>query len=201
MKYVKIIFLCFLTIFIITGCNNNNVNVSNKPDKKIYIDENDIPYRKTSADAIDKRSVNNDVIDERYQTVDKNLLKYDLAKGDEYSFEYIDGFAVNSPLRDLKPINDKKYIPILLGYTYLSEVNSTNVSYNEAISMVKKVLPDDITEERVKESKEIPKKYIFFKSSKGNFVVGLNYGRDMNKSMTEYNKDLIVGIHYLKQIN
>ena len=71
--------------------------------------------------------------------------------------------------------------------------------------MIKKVLPNDIIKERSKIIKDNSCEYIFFKSNKGNFVVGLHYGIDdelnRNNPFSPYNKNIVVGINYLKQIN
>ena len=188
----------------LVGCNNNNLNVSNNKNEEISI-ENEIPYMKTPQGGIDGESIDNSIIDKRYKTVNKDILKYDFKETTEYIFEFDDGFAVNSESQDFKPINDKKYQSILLGYTYSSEVSSTIIPYDEAISMVKKVLPNDIIKEKSKMTKDNSCEYIFFKSNKGNFVVGLHYALDYelnrNNPFLPYNKNIIAGIDYLKQIN
>lgn len=62
-----------------------------------------------------------------------------------------------SPLQDLKHISDLKYQNILLGYTYFCEVNPVIITYDQAISLTKKVLPDDVIEKRVKEDTDAGK--------------------------------------------
>ncbi|WP_330677229.1 hypothetical protein, partial [Terrisporobacter petrolearius] len=86
-------------------------------------------------------------------------------------------------------------------FTYTSEENPTKISYKEALKLIKKVLPDDIEKVKSILDKEVSKEYIYYKSDKGNFRVGLTYGEDFNdKSIKEIHKDSIAGIDYSKEI-
>ncbi len=121
--------------------------------------KNDIPSTKESNDSMDmsiiengtpyigefKDSIDNSIIEKRYENVNKKDLSYDtLAKTKEYDNESsIIKIELADSIKD-----DINYCDILLGFTYFSEINPSRLTYNEAITLVKKVLPDDI--EKVK---------------------------------------------------
>ena len=63
-----------------------------------------------------------------------------------------------------------------------------------------KVLPDDIKKVKSVIDEEVNKEYIYYKSEKGNFRVGLCYGYVMTDEGEKVDKDLIVGIDYSKEI-
>lgn len=176
-SFVVIIFACSM---LFAGCSIN-ANTG----------ENEIPYVSDKNEEID-----NSVIEDRYVKVNKEKLTYDEF---EYSGENISGVEVH--LADSIK-NDTSYKDILLGFTYTPEENPTSISYGEALKLIKKVLPDDIEEVNSVLDKEVGKEYIYYKSDKGNFRVGLSYGEeDFNdKSIKEIHKGLIVGIDYSKEI-
>lgn len=89
----------------------------------------------------------------------------------------------------------------MLGFTYFSEMNPSDLTYDQAIELVKKILPNDIEEVDLVIDKEVNKEYIYYKSAKGNFRMGLCYGYEFNDENIEVvNKDKIVGIDYSKEI-
>lgn len=153
--------------------------------------ENEIPYVSDKNEEID-----NSVIEDRYVKVNKEKLTYDEF---EYSGENVSGVEVH--LADSIK-NDTSYKDILLGFTYTPEENPTSISYGEALKLIKKVLPDDIEEVNSVLDKEVGKEYIYYKSDKGNFRVGLSYGEEdfSDKSIKEIHEGLIVGIDYSKEI-
>ena len=80
-------------------------------------------------------------------------------------------------------------------------MNPTNLTYDNAIELVKKVLPDDIKQVDFKIDEEVNTEYIYYESSKGNFRVELCYRYDFNDRNEEVlSKDKIVGIDYSKEI-
>ena len=101
-------------------------------------------------------------------------------------------------------INNKKYMEILKDYTYASEVNPTKIPYSEAVKLTKSILPDDIKEVQKKYDKDTSTTYVSYSSSKGNFVVGFSYDYDTSQASgfnPNSDNEIIVGIHYLKQIS
>jgi len=85
--------------------------------------------------------------------------------------------------------------------TYASEVNPTNITYEDAINLAKSVLPDDIKEIRKKYDNSTTKTYIVCSSNQGNFVVGLAYDhQDTDNFIPVSDKDIIIGIDYMKEI-
>jgi len=180
MKIKKnIIAMIFVCSILFTGCNMNK-----------DIGENEIPYIGDENEEID-----NGVINERYVKVDKQKLTYDEFKYSGENTNQVEVHLANS----IK--NDISYKDILLGFTYTSEENPTKISYEEALKLIKKVLPDDIEKVKSILDKEVSKEYIYYKSDKGNFRVGLSYGEDFNdKSIKEIHKDSIAGIDYSKEI-
>lgn len=158
--------------------------------------ENDIPYTSEFKDKID-----NSIIEKRYENVNnvnKEDLSYDtLSKTKEYDNEdSITEIELADSIKD-----DINYCDILLGFTYYSEINPSRLTYNEAITLVKKVLPDDIEKVKTVLDNEVNKEYIYYKSSKGNFRVGLCYGYVLNEEgAEEVDKNLIVGIDYSREI-
>ena len=176
-RSLSIIILGFSILFV--GCSKN-----------IKLVENEIPYTNDKNEEID-----NSIIEERYLNVDKYSLTYD-----EFKYPGESESTVEIHLAD--SINeDINYKDILLGFTYTSEENPTSLSYKEALSLITKVLPDDIKKVKSVFDKEVGKEYIYYKSGKGNFRVGLSYSKDFNdKTPKEIHKDLVVGIDYSKEI-
>ncbi|MBP3931492.1 MAG: hypothetical protein J6D47_18250 [Peptostreptococcaceae bacterium] len=84
---------------------------------------------------------------------------------------------------------------------YYSEINPCSLTYEQAIELIKKVLPDDIKQIGLTIDEEVNKEYIYYESSKGNFRVGLCYEYELNDENIEVvNKDRICGIDYSKEI-
>ncbi|WP_455539266.1 hypothetical protein [Terrisporobacter sp.] len=177
----KIIIAMCLVPILSMGCNNK--------DKEEYINiENHIPYIDQNSGEIDNKT-----IDERYENVKKEELSYKKESNEK-------GVETEVFLADSIK-NDTCYKEILRGFTYFSEMNPSDLTYNEAIELVKKVLPDDIKEVKSTIDKEVNKEYIYYKSSKGNFRVGLCYGYEFNDdNIEEVNENKIVGIDYSREI-
>ena len=75
------------------------------------------------------------------------------------------------------------------------------IHVNQAIELVKKLLPEDIKQVDSTMDEEVNKEYIYYESSKGNFRVGLSYVYEFNDENIEVvNKNKIVGIDYSKEI-
>ena len=146
--------------------------------------------------------IDNNIINERYENVKKEELSYDIA----YDYEVEDDGKINTGDSDritevyLATGYDTNYRSILEGFTYYSEQNPVDLTYDEAIELVKKVLPDDIKQVDLRVDEELNKEYIYYESSKGNFMVGLCYGYEFNDENVEVvNKTKIVGIDYSKE--
>lgn len=139
-------------------------------------------------------------IEERYKLVDKKTLKYEIKNSDYYSYETADTFVESGLLSEIPNIDNKTYGSILTSYTYESEINPTNVSFDKAISLAKSLLPDDIKEERIKKDPYTSKYYIVYSSTIGNFVLGLVPEDPMNPTDTPLSSKNIVGIDYMKEI-
>lgn len=193
-KKIIILAIYIITLTLIIGCDKKEIEEeyssyqSSQRIEKLSFEENDIPYIKDEYGDIDNLEIL-----ERYDNVNKKNLKYEFAR--DYSVEEKSDTitVIKSALDDLDPTSNKKYGDILLGYTYSQEVNPILATYDEAIEMIYKLLPDDIKEEKIIEDNELNKKYIYYTSSKDNFIVGLSYGGDINKNN-------VIGIHYLKEI-
>ena len=54
------------------------------------------------------------------------------------------------------------------------------IHVNQAIELVKKLLPEDIKQVDSTMDEEVNKEYIYYESSKGNFRVGLSYWYEFN---------------------
>ena len=146
--------------------------------------------------------IDNNIINERYENVKKEELSYEC----EYDYEVEADGKINTADSDriteiyLAEGYDTNYRNILEGFTYYSEQNPVNITYDEAIELVKKVLPDDIKQVDLKIDEDLNKEYIYYESSKGNFRVGLCYGYEFNDENIEVvNKTKIVGIDYSKE--
>lgn len=189
----KPIMAIYLVSILNMGCSNK------ENDDKLSIKniENDIPYIDMYSGEID-----NNIINERYENVKKEELSYDIA----YDYEVEDDGKINTGESDritevyLATGYDTNYRSILEGFTYYSEQNPVDLTYDEAIELVKKVLPDDIKQVDLRVDEELNKEYIYYESSKGNFMVGLCYGYEFNDENVEVvNKTKIVGIDYSKE--
>lgn len=202
-----ILIIISLVSLLFVGCSNvNNNEVENiKSESLKYRQEKDkdnlnskdienhIPY-------IDEYSaeIDNSIIDERYKNVKKEELSYNpiekITKND--NSEQITKIYYADSIKQ-----DTFYKDVLQGFTYFSEINSINLTYDEAIELVKKVLPDDIEKVNFILDKEFNKEYIYYNSSQGNFRVGLCYGEEFdNENLEEIHTKSVVGIDYSKEI-
>jgi hypothetical protein len=136
-------------------------------------------------------------IEQRYEEVNKSKLSYEITPNMN-TYETENSFVGTTLLGEIPRYDDKTYGHVLEDFTYYSEENPTNVSYEKALELASSVLPDDIKEERVKYDEEVGKSYIVYSSSQGNFVLGLVHG--FNEDNITYNKDRVVGIDYQKEI-
>lgn len=198
------IVMMFAVIILSVGCsniNNKNSVENNDETKQNTVDENNMKEIENQIPYIDKMtdSRDNSIIDKRYENVRNedltyNSLQYEAEK-EESESEAITQVYLADSIKD-----DVNYKCILEGFSYLSESNPCSVSYNEAIELIKKVLPDDIEKVRSVIDEEVNKEYIYYKSEKGNFRVGLCQGYIMTDEGEKVDKDLIVGIDYSKEI-
>ena len=153
-------------------------------DPEVENIENHIPYIDKNNDEID-----NSIINERYENVKKDDSK-------DNEKEVITQVYFADSIK-----NDINYKKILQGFSYASESNPCDLTYNQAIELVKKLLPDDIKQVNSTVDEEVDKEYIYYESSKGNFRVGLSYGYEFNDENIEVvNKNKIVGIDYSKEV-
>lgn len=105
--------------------------------------ENNIPYTSEF-----KGNIDNSIIEKRYESVN-NVNKEDLSYDTLYKTKEYDNESSIIEIELADSIKDDiNYRDILLEFTYYSEINPSRLTYNEAITLVKKVLPDDI--EKVK---------------------------------------------------
>ena len=187
----KIIIVMCLVSILSVGCGSKSVE--NKSNVSIENIENHIPYIDKDNDEID-----NSIINERYKSVKKEDLTYNTKEDDskDNEKEVITQIYSADSIKD-----DINYKSILLGFSYASESNPCDLTYNQAIELVKKVLPDDVKQVDSTMDEEVNKEYIYYESSIGNFRVGLCYGYEFNDENTEVvNKNKIVGIDYSKEI-
>lgn len=171
------------------------VNIMTKRlyDPEVENIENHIPYIDKNNDEID-----NSIINERYENVKKEDLTYDTEEDDSKDNEKE---VITQVYFADSTKNDINYKKILQGFSYASESNPCDLTYNQAIELVKKLLPDDIKQVNSTVDEEVDKEYIYYESSKGNFRVGLSYGYEFNDENIEVvNKNKIVGIDYSKEV-
>lgn len=186
-----IIAMCIATILSV-GCSSKSEE--NKSDVSVKNIENQIPYIDENTGEID-----NSIINERYESVKKEELIYNPKEYDEAKDDEKEVITQVHPADSIK--DDTNYESILLGFTYFSESNPCDLTYDQAIEAVKKVLPDDIKQIDSKKDKEVNKEYIYYESDKGNFRVGLCYGYEFDDENGEVvNENKIVGIDYSKEI-
>ena len=187
-----IIAMCIATILSV-GCSSKNEE--NKSDISVKNIENHIPY-------IDEKigEIDNSIINERYENIKKEELTYNPKEYEDTEDNEKEVITQVQPADSIK--DDTNYKSILLGFTYFSESNPCDLTYDQAIEVVKKVLPDDIKQVNSKKDREVNKEYIYYESDKGNFRVGLCYGYEFNDENVEaVNENKIVGIDYSKDIN
>lgn len=183
------------------GCNKGdiitNVDEEASSTKKEILDysENVIPYIESEVITSGGLVVDNDLIDKQYNKINDNnkeSISYDYTYPSDMLVyaDYNDGLKLVTGSIKAELASDRLYKDILMGYRYDAKYNPIDVSYEDALNRVKKLLPNDIEEEKNTENKEENAKYIFYKSKKGNFVVSLTYGET---------KDKVVGIKYFKE--
>lgn len=123
--------------------------------------------------------------------IDKIIPRAVINSDNDLKFIKLTDYKVSEDDRQLEVYsalsNDTNYRRILEGFTYYSEDNQVNLTYDESIELVKKVLSDDINKFDIRIDEEVNKEYIYYKSSKGNFRVGLCYGYKFNNSQLLYN--------------
>lgn len=197
----------------ITGCSNTskeseaikqegksnsivseNSDIENTPPVKLAV------AAKDSESGKDQYQTDSDAVLKRYDSVDKSKLTYETKMvGDHkgtYFYESSNGFILKCKENDdLKPINDKIYHKMLLGYSYNSIENP--LSTNDALDKIALILPDDAvkTGEKTYDTGEI----IHFDSSKGEFLVDLGFAYSSNKKEpVEYDKNKIMRLNYFK---
>lgn len=143
-----------------------------------------------------------DETDKRYEEIkDKSQIDYNSTIYDSLFYETENGLSTIELISEIPRINDKSYTYILDKFSYCSELDSIDISLDEAIRKIEKVLPDDIVENKRKIDTNTGNIYIFYTSSIGNFVVSLKTGilECINETYS-YDMDRIVGISYLKEI-
>ena len=185
-----IVAMCLVSILSV-GCGS--INEENKSNERVENIENHIPYIDKNNDEID-----NSIINERYENVKKEDLTYDTEEDDSKDNEKE---VITQVYFADSTKNDINYKKILQGFSYASESNPCDLTYNQAIELVKKLLPDDIKQVNSTIDEEVDKEYIYYESSKGNFRVGLSSGYEFNDENIEVvNKNKIVGIDYSKEV-
>lgn len=196
MKKIKLIYIGIATMsLLMVGCGD-------KPNVKAEIPNEDISASSPIIDNTNKDEIDNTIISERYKNVKKEDLTYKVAQKSYYFYESEDDLVSSSRLSEIPNIDDKKYGYILQDYTYACEVNPTDITYDEALDLIYKVLPDDIKKEREKFNKnnEIKNTNLIFSSSKGNFIVNLVHPIISYESGNEtVDTNSVVGISYLRE--
>lgn len=221
MKVNKIILVGLVLVSILSiGCSNGSIksedkksNIESTVEDENTVDEsnmaeieNHIPYMKNENGEIDEMLIDNSIIEKRYENVEKEKLTYNSF---QYNAEKEESTEVENNEREVitqiyladSIKNDINYKSILQGFSYASEVNPCDVTYDEALELVKRVLPDDIEKVKSVIDDEVNKEYIYYKSEKGNFRVGLSYGYVMTDEGQKVDKDLIVGIDYSREMD
>jgi len=194
--------LVSLGLILMVGCSDNTEVEEDLEGntEEVVFNENESTYDSDVAVTTSKY----DIL-ELYDSVDKNDLKYEYDEdGPSYLYEYNGGMAYGSDNSEnfMPSINDKKYKPVLEEFSFASEENPINKSYDEAIELVKKVLPDDIKKVDERDYIDGDPNYIGirileYSSSKGNFLVAFAHGYTDGV----YDKDKVAGINYHIEID
>lgn len=180
--------LLILVALIGVGCSKTDSEQSTENQKSIVQEENNY-------------TDDTKVTMKRYDDVKKEYLKYEVKENTIYFCETNRGIESIQVVEESKRLNNKKYGQVLSSYMLPTVINASYMSYDEAIEMVKKVLPDDIKEEYIKENSETNHWNIFYSSTKGNFVVCFSYfSYTDNKGIEEVMKDKVIGIGYYKEV-
>lgn len=192
--------MLLIGITLMVGCTKKEEIQQTHPEQvkeEIVFDENQRPYDKYGEEV-----KSNDEVLKSYEIISKKDLKY---KHDEnistYLFEFKKGIAQMNPMQTEEPLNDKKYKEVLQAFSFASEVNPISVTYDQAIELAKKVLPDDIKKESETDyigKEDVGTGIIHYTSSHGDFIVNLAYG--FGEDGITYDKNNVVGITYLKQV-
>lgn len=208
----KILIMISTLSLLFVGCSNTNNNQNtkvestqeqNQSNKSSSDDENiDIEHHIPYAN-LDNGEVDEEVINERYRNVNKDELRYDTIEP-EMDAKIAEHNANPNNLTKIykaeDPNEEESYKSILEGYSYNSEGNSFEFTYDEAIELVKTVLPDDIEEVRYILNNENNTEYKYYISSKGNFRVELRYlGSITDKDINEIHKYSVSSISYCKE--
>jgi len=178
------------------------VGCKDKPNVKEEVPNKEFSISCTIIDNTNKDEIDNTVIAERYENVKKEDLTYEVVPEYHYFYESKDDLVSSYYLGEISNIDDKKYGYILQDYTYACLVNSIDITYDEALDLIYKVLPDDVRKEREKfnENGKSKQTNIIFSSSKGNFVVGLAHPMvSCVKGVETIDTNAVVGISYLKE--
>ena len=221
MKIKKVILVVLALASILSvGCSNGSTknnseksNIESTVEDENTVDEsnmaeieNNIPYMKNENGEIDEMLIDNSIIEKRYENVKKEKLTYDRVQynyeGEKSTEAEADEREVITKIYPTDAIkNDVNYKSILNGFSYACEVNPCDITYDEALELVKKVLPDDIEKVKSVIDDEFNKEYIYYKSEKGNFRVGLSYGYAMTDEGEKVDKNPIVGIDYSREMD
>jgi len=196
MKKFKFVYIgiAIMTLSMV-GCKDKSNVKEEIPDKEISAS---CPI----IDNTDKDEIDNTVIAKRYENVKKEDLTYKVVHRSYYLYESEDDLVSSYCLDEIPNMDDKKYGYILEDYTYACLVNSIDITYDEALDLIYKVLPDDVRKEREKfdgngKSKQTN---IIFSSSKGNFVVSLAHPMiSCVNGVETVDTNAVVGISYLKE--
>ncbi len=203
---VVVLTLVIISLVIFTNSKNKKAQISIENDSPTKVvnpnDKIELENSHTEAMYDSIKVFDNEEVLKRYKEVNKKYLTYDntMKNSDDYFYEFKNGLAYNHKAnKDLKPLNNKKYAMILKGYSYSNiEKSFTN---EEALDTVSKVLPNDSKELTSKVFDD--EKYIYYTSSKGNFIVRFGYERlyDSQNSFIGTNKDKVDSISYFKEID
>ncbi len=196
----KRILCCIITAIMaisLVGCQKENKQKKEIPNEASFSNSTIIINNTASEDEPD-----NSVIKKRYENVNKEQLTYEIVPQSGYFYESENEIVSSFRLNEIPSINDKKYWYILEDYTYACELNATKLTYDEAINLINKVLPNDIKKEREKlhDAESYLIRSIIYSSSKGNFIVQLVHPKieDENlKKTTDVNT--VIGLSYLKE--
>lgn len=148
----KILMSISMITLLFIGCSNINSNQNIKIESKqnqnelnkdsLENIEHHVPYTNLDTGEIDIK-----IINERYNNIDKEKLNYDAIDIDSLVENHNNNSDNMSKIYIAEQSNgDTSYKTILEGYSYISEGNTFNFTYSEAIELVKKVLPDDIND-------------------------------------------------------
>lgn len=170
------------------------------------ISENEIPFKENKnelgEDGEFVKYFDHDKMEQNYKEINKENLKYRIALDDRaYRYEWGECrfdtciFLSRQPEQANEPSSTDIYGNILRAYSY-SAKKDNEISIDLANEYVKKVLPNDIKEISSYNGSEGIKTY--YSSSKGTFVVFINYLTDNSNEVLS--KDKVSSIHYFKKV-